>query len=302
MSNLNAPHFQDANKAREYLENLRWPNGPVCPHCGSINEHYQLKGKSTRPGLWKCKDCRKQFSVTVGTVFERSKIPLNIWLQATFLLCSSKKGMSAHQIHRMLGITYKTAWFMCHRIREAMTVNPAGLLGSGGGTVEADETYWGNERGKKKRRAYHHKMKIVSLVEREGDVRSFHIPHVNGHTLRPILRAQIAEEARLMTDDARVYGPLGGIFSFHGVVSHSAKQYVDGDITTNSIESVFSLLKRGLNGTFHHVSEEHLQRYLHEFDFRYNLRASQGYNDVDRTEVCLRAISGKRLTYRNTRG
>lgn len=298
MSNLNAPHFQDANKAREYLERLRWPDGPVCPHCGSVNEHYQLKGKSTRPGLWKCKDCRKQFSVTVGTVFERSKIPLNVWLQATFLLCSSKKGISAHQIHRMLGVTYKTAWFMCHRIREAMTSKPDGLLGSGGGTVEADETYWGNQPGARKRRGYQHKMKIVALVERGGDVRSFHVPHVSGKTLRPILKAQIASDARLMTDEFGGYTKLGREFAFHGVVNHSAGVYADGDITTNSIESVFSLLKRGLMGTFHHVSEEHLQRYLHEFDFRYNLRSSQGYDDTDRTDVALIGIAGKRLTYR----
>ncbi len=238
--------------------------------------------------------------MTVGTVFERSKIPLNIWLQATFLLCSSKKGISAHQIHRMLGVTYKTAWFMCHRIREAMTSNPEGLLGSGGGTVEADETYWGNQPGKRKRRGYDHKMKIVALVERGGDVRSYHVPHVSAATLRPILKSQIAQEAHLMTDEHAGYKLVGREFASHGVVKHSAGDYAHGDVTTNSIESVFSLLKRGLNGTFHHVSEEHLQRYLHEFDFRYNLRISRGFNDADRTNAALRGIVGKRLTYRNT--
>ncbi|MGH9436693.1 MAG: IS1595 family transposase [Terriglobia bacterium] len=295
MSNLNAPHFQDADKARRYLERLRWPHGPICPHCGSECDHYQLKGKSTRPGLWKCRDCRKQFSVTVGTVFERSKIPLHVWLQATFLLCSSKKGMSSHQLHRMLGVTYKTAWFMTHRIREAMTIKPTGLLGSGGGTVEADETYWGNAPGKTKRRGYEHKMKIVALVERDGDVRSFHVQHVSGKTLRPILKAQIAPEAHLMTDEFGGYCRLGREFASHGVVNHSAGVYADGDITTNTIESVFSLLKRGLIGTFHHVSEEHLQRYLHEFDFRYNRRK---IDDIERTDEALVNIVGKRLTYR----
>jgi len=298
MSNLNAPHFQDADKAREYLERLRWPNGPVCPHCGSESDHYRIKGKSARPGLWKCKDCRKQFSVTVGTVFHRSKVPLNIWLQATFLLCSSKKGISAHQVHRMLGVTYKTAWFMCHRIREAMNNPHIGLLGSGGGTVEADETYWGQSKGRQKRRGYDHKMKIVALVERDGDVRSFHVPHVNAKTLAPILQAQIAADAKLMTDELAVYRPIGKLFASHGVVNHTKKIYADGEVTTNTIESVFSLLKRGLMGTFHHVSEEHLQRYLHEFDFRYNMRSSQGYQDIDRTDVALIGIAGKRLTYR----
>ncbi len=175
MSNLSAPHFHDDDKAREYLEALRWPNGRVCPHCGSIGEHYKLEGETTRPGLYKCADCREQFTVTVGTVFERSKVPLSKWLMAVYLLCTSKKGISSHQLHRTLGVTYKTAWFMTHRIREAMTSNPDGLLGGGGGTVEADETYWGNnKRTVGPGRGYAHKMKVVSLVERGGQVRSFH--------------------------------------------------------------------------------------------------------------------------------
>lgn len=186
MSNLNAPHFQDANKAREYLEALRWANGRVCPHCGAVGEHYILNGKTTRPGLYKCSDCREQFSVTVGTVFERSKIALNVWLQAVFLLCSSKKGMSAKQIERMLGVTYKTAWFMCHRIREAMTNPNGGLLGGSGGVVEVDETYWGNiDKKPAKQRGWAHKMKIVSLVERDGNKRSFHVANVNINTRCP---------------------------------------------------------------------------------------------------------------------
>lgn len=187
MTDLTASHFTDADKAREYLEALRWPTGAVCPHCGSVGEHYALKGKSHRPGLWKCSDCREQFSVTVGTVFERSKIALNKWLLAVHLMCASKKGMSAHQIHRMLNVTYKTAWFMCHRIREAMN-SEGGMFGSGGEPVEVDETYWGNTKPRaKKARGYDHKMKIVSLVERGGDKKTVHVPRMNATTLRPIL-------------------------------------------------------------------------------------------------------------------
>jgi transposase-like protein len=193
-ANLLAPHFQDADKAREYLEALRWPDGVICPHCGVISDHYKLQGKSTRPGLWKCKDCRKQFTVIVGTVFSDSKIPLNKWLLAVHLICASKKAISSHQLHRMLGVTYKSAWFMTHRIREAMKSENGGLLGSGGGTVEADETYWGND-GKKPRnaRGYQHKMKIVSLVERGGEKRSVVVRNVNAKSLREVLDANISK-------------------------------------------------------------------------------------------------------------
>ncbi|MGH9437819.1 MAG: IS1595 family transposase [Terriglobia bacterium] len=295
VTTLDAPRFHNEEAARKHLEAMRWPHGPECPHCGGTERNVALKGKSHRPGLYFCGDCRKQFTVTVGTVFERSKIPLHKWVLATHLLCASKKGMSSHQLHRMLGVTYKTAWFMTHRIREAMTITPSGQLGRGGKTVEADETYWGNQPGKRKRRGYEHKMKVLALVERDGDVRSFHVPAVNAKTLRPILRQQIAAEAKLMTDEAGVYRPLGKDFASHGVVNHSAGVYADGDLSTNTIESVFSLLKRGLVGTFHHVSEEHLQRYLHEFDFRYNNRK---ITDEERSDHALRSIGGKRLTYK----
>lgn len=296
-SNLSAPHFQDADKAREYLEALRWPNGPVCPHCGSAAEHYKLEGKSHRPGLWKCKDCREQFSVTVGTVFERSKIPLNVWLQAVYLLCSSKKGMSSHQLHRTLGVTYKTAWFMTHRIREAMSSSPDGLLGNGGGHVEVDETFWGNNKKVKgtKGRGYAHKMKVLSLVERGGEVRSFHVPNVTAKTLKPILQAQIAKEAHLMTDEMSSYTGVGREFANHSVVRHSAKEYARGEAHTNTVEGYFSILKRGLIGTYHHVGEQHLLRYVKEFDFRYNNRK---VTDVERAANALKGIAGKRLTYR----
>jgi transposase-like protein len=265
---LNQPQFQDADQAREYLEAIRWPQGAVCPHCGSAAQHYKLEGKATRPGVYKCSDCREQFTVTVGTLFEDSKVGLDKWLMACYLMSCSKKGISSKQLERMLGVSYKTAWFMSHRIREAMT-SEGGLLGSGGGPVEVDETYWGNV-GKQPEgaRGGDHKMKILSLVDREGEKRSFHVTSVNADTLRPIMTAQIDKKARLMTDDAKVYNKIGKHFASHESVNHSAKEYARGDVTTNTVESSFAILKRGLYGTFHSVSEKHLQRYANEFDFR----------------------------------
>lgn len=299
---LNQPHFQDADKAREYLEALRWSNGVVCPHCGVVDHAYVLKGEKHRAGLYKCGGCRKQFTVTVGTVFERSKIALNVWLQAVHLMCASKKGISSLQLQRMLGVTYKTAWFMSHRIREAMTTNPDGLLGAGGGTVEADETYWGNSKRSKIGRKYKgrggdHKEKIVALVERDGNVRSFHVKAVNGETLRKILTEQIAADANLMTDELRLYKPIGKEFASHQTVKHSAKEYARGNAHTNTIEGFFSILKRGLIGTFHHVGRQHLKRYVKEFDFRYNNRKT---TDAERTRAALEGIGGKRLMYRHS--
>lgn len=300
---LNQPHFQDADKAREYLEALRWPNGVVCPHCGVVGGHYQLKGKATRPGVYKCGSCSDQFTVTVGTVFERSKIALNLWLQAVHLMCASKKGVSAKQIERMLGVTYKTAWFMCHRIREAMAPDYSGMLGGGGNAVEVDETYWGNKAAAREKRNNSEKMKIVSLVDREKGVkRSFHVPTITGETLRPLLKAQINGQTHLMTDEAKYYTILGRTYLMHSTVNHSKKEYARGTVTTNTVESSFALLKRGLVGTFHHVSEHHLQRYCNEFDFRWNMRASQGFNDIMRTNAALKSIGGKRLTYRRLDG
>lgn len=297
MCNLNQPRFHDDTAAREYLEATLWPHGPVCPHCGTIGTAY----KTSKPGLYRCAEslCRKDFTVTVGTVFERSKIALHKWLLASFLICSSKKGMSAHQLHRTIGVTYKTAWFMTHRLREAMTDGSTAPLGGNGGAVEVDETYWGNT-GKQRKgdRGYEHKMKVVSLVERDGKKRSFHIANVTAATLRPILKAQIAGNSRLMTDEARVYIKVGREFAEHGVVNHGAGEYARDDITTNAVESSFAILKRGLYGTFHHVSEAHLQRYATEFDFRWNHRTKLGFNDVQRTDAALKGISGKRLTYR----
>jgi transposase-like protein len=307
---LNQPHFQDPDKAREYLEALRWPTAPVCPHCGSVNEkHLKLEGgsKHYRPGLYKCADCYQQFSVTIGTVFERSKIPLNVWLQAVHLMCASKKGISSKQLERMLGVTYKTAWFMAHRIREAMTSDPTNLLGGPGssGIVEADETYWGTAKDSegikypaKTGGGYSPKMKIFSLIERQGAKRSYHVPNVNVANLAPILKAQVAQSARLMTDEATFYKKPGQHFTSHESVNHSKEEYARGDVTTNTAESSFAILKRGLYGTFHSVSEQHLQRYANEFDFRWNTRQSLGFNDLNRFDAALAGIQGKRLTYR----
>jgi len=293
---LDNPIFQDADRAREYLEAIRWPNGPVCPHCGVIDSSYALNGKAHRPGLYKCAECRKQYSVTVGTLFERSHIPLHQWLMCVHLLCASKKGHSSHQIHRMLGVTYKTAWFMTHRIREAMK-DPffTGRMGGSGKIVEADETFWGNP---KKRgtpgRGYAHKEKIFSLVERNGKVRSFHVESVAGPTLKGIMRHQIHEDTAIMTDDSGSYKGTDEFFASHDAVCHSHHEYVRGEIHTNTIENYFSILKRGLTGVYQHVSKKHLRKYVGEFDFRYNNR---DVSDSERSAIALRGIAGKRLLY-----
>jgi transposase-like protein len=296
MCAIDQPHFKDDDAAFAYLEGIRWPQGPVCAHCGTINHAYALKNHRYRCGS---KGCRKDFSVRVGTVFEDSPIKLHKWLLAAYLVCSSKKGISSHQLHRMLGVTYKTAWFMSHRLREAMNMPAETPMGGDGGPVEVDETYWGNV-GKQKpgARGGDHKMKVVSLVERSGQKRSFHVPNVTAATLRPILTKQISEKARLMTDEAKVYTKVGKEFASHETVNHSAEEYARGDVTTNTVEASFSLLKRGLIGTFHHVGEQHLQRYVTEFDFRWNHRTALGVSDTQRTAAMLKAIGGKRLTYK----
>lgn len=306
------PRFIDETAAREHLEAIRWPTGPVCPHCGGIERNSKITAKTkngARPGLYFCGDCREQFTVTVGTVFERSKIPLHKWLLANHLMCSSKKGMSAHQLHRTLGITYKSAWFMAHRLREAMTSTETGPLGGSGETVEVDETYWGNKkRYGKGPRGFGHKMKVVSLVERNGDKRSFHVANVTAKTVTPILREQVSKKARLMTDENKVYKKVGKEFASHESVNHSIGEYVRDDATTNTVESSFAIFKRGLYGTFHHVSEAHLQRYATEFDFKWNHREKRnkvdgkwitvGFTDSQRADASLKGIGGKRLTYK----
>ncbi|WP_421882172.1 IS1595 family transposase [Pacificispira sp.] len=298
MSVLSKPYFHDEAAAFAKLEEIVWPNGPICPHCGGRERIYELKGKSTRQGLKKCGHCRKQFTVRVGTVFESSHIPLHKWFQAAYLMASSKKGISAHQLHRTLEITYKSAWFMAHRLREAMRDNsdPMGALGGQNKVVEADETYVG---GKAKNRAYKEPPKkeaVVSLVERDGRVKSFHLKTVTAKTLRPILVTQIDRKSYLMTDESLVYIKTGEEFAGHGTVNHSVDEYVrhGSFMHTNTVESFFSLLKRGLHGAYHHVSQQHLKRYLAEFDFRHNAR---GVSDAERSELILRGIGGKRLVY-----
>jgi transposase-like protein len=307
MSDLHQKQFQNPDAAREYLEAQVWPNGPVCPHCGGIERNSPLHGKAHRKGLYFCGDCRTQFTVTVGSCFERSKIPLHKWLMAVHLLCSSKKGMSSHQLHRMLGVTYKTAWFMTHRIREAFKPAGTGTLGGGGKIVEADETYYGVRDKERNKKAGHHRHKIVALVQRDGDTRSFHIANVDAATLRPILLGQIDKQTHLMTDGAHFYKPIGKSFKAHESVNHTHGEYarkssITADLVahTNTVESFFSLLKRGLYGTYHHVSEAHLQRYCTEFSFRFSHRTALGFTDQQRADVALSRIGGKRLTYRRT--
>jgi transposase-like protein len=307
MFDISDPKFHDKDAAREHLESLRWPDGAVCPRCGGCEKIYAIKpnqDKKIRPGLYKCGDCRRQFTVTVGTLFEGSKMPLNKWLMAVHLMCASKKGISAHQLHRMLGITYKSAWFMAHRIREAMRPDGGGMLGGSGKQVEVDETF-GNERKPrsqgKKGRGYHHKSKVLSLVERGGHVRSFHVPSVNAATLKPYLKEQINADSDLITDEASQYTKIGREFAKHDFVSHGIGEYVRGSIHTNTVEGYFSIFKRGLKGSFHHISQKHLKRYLCEFDFRYNHRAALDVSDAQRAEIALRGIEGKRLMYRDSR-
>jgi len=290
--------FHDEAAAREYLENIRWPNGSVCPHCGGADRQSKLEGKSHRAGLYFCGHCRDQYTVTVGTVFERSKIALHKWVYATHMICTSKKGVSSKQLERVLGVTYKTAWFMSHRIREAMK-SEGGMLGGGGSTVEADEVFIAPDRNKKLRPTGK-KQSVVALVEREGGVRSFHVPDVTAKTLKQKLRENVLRKTNIMTDEAWAYKKLSNEFLSHDTVRHSAKEYVRDETHTNTVEGYFSILKRGIYGVYQHVSSQHLSRYLAEFDFRYNNRSKLGVEDAQRTVNLLKGIQGKRLTYRRT--
>ena len=292
-----AKHFSDEEKARELLERMRWPDGPVCPHCGVIGNHYRLTPKPeskrpVRPGTLKCKDCRKQFSITVGTIFHRSHIPLTKWLLAVYLMCSSKKGVSAHQLHRMLGITYKSAWFMAHRIREAMKQSPMATKLSG--VIEADETYVGGKAKGKRGRGAANKTPVVALVQREGKVRSSVIERLTGENLKGYVKDNVEAVSTIMTDELSSYKGLGDHFVKHEVIKHSAKEYVRGQVHTNTAEGYFSILKRGIGGIYHHVSKHHLPRYLAEFDFRYNAR---NLSDAQRTVRAIVGVTGKRLRY-----
>jgi transposase-like protein len=295
--------FQDPAAAREWLESRLWPEGPICGHCGAVD---QAKALSSRPGTYQCNSCRKQFTVTVGTVFERSHIPLNKWLMATFLFCASKKGVSAHQMHRMLDITYKSAWFMMHRLREAVTpTGDEGPLGGRGKVVEADETYFGTADGKTRRKfsGMGHKMKVLSLVERGGSIRSKRIKNATKAEVGGILRANIHPESILHTDGSWIYREIGASKK-HEFVDHSISYVGLGQngrkVHTNTLEGYFSVFKRGMVGTYQHIGEQHLNRYLAEFDFRQNTRAKMGIGDEARAEIALKGIVGKRLTYRQT--
>lgn len=303
MSILSADHFHNEEAAYAWVEARVWPNGPVCPHCGETERIGKLKGKSTRIGVHKCYKCRKPFTVKVGTIFEDSHIPLRFWLQAIHLIASSKKGISANQLHRTLGVTLKSAWFLGHRVREAMRVGSfAAPLGGNGssGVVEADETFIGKKKGvKKPKGGTGHKHAVLSLVERGGDVRSVHVPDVTARTVVPIVNDNIAREARVMTDNAATYYNKLEAAS-HEAVNHADGEYVRGDVHTNTVEGYFSIFKRGMKGVYQHCGERHLHRYLAEFDFRYNNRVGRGIGDAERADRILVGVVGKRLTYRTT--
>ncbi len=314
---LSARVLQNEADAIAWVEARVWPEGPVCPHCGGVERISKMGGKATRIGLWKCYQCRKQFTVKVGTVFESSHVPMHLWLQAMYLLCSSKKGISSNQLHRTLGVTLKTAWFMAHRIREAMRVVGVEPMGGAGTIVESDETYIckldsaPTGRGAKPK-GYGHKNAVLTLVERGGSARSFHIDGNAISDIMPIVRENIAREATVMTDEAKHYYDVADDFAGHKTVKHSAEEYVrnefwiEGDklhiesIHTNTVEGYYSIFKRGMKGVYQHCKEKHLHRYLAEFDFRYSNRVRLGVDDVERTERAVKGIVGKRLTYRTS--
>jgi transposase-like protein len=311
MSILTKPHFHDEASAFKMVESIIWPHGPVCPHCGEAERIYVLNGVRSKPskknpegilrhGLKKCGACRKQFTVRVGTLFEDSHLPLRIWLQAFHLLCSSKKGISSHQLHRTLEITYEAAWFLSHRIREAMRCGSFAVpMGGAGGVVEVDETFIGNKPGAPVKRGYGHKNAILSLVDRKsGEVRSFHVDGTKASDLIPIIKANVAKETAIMTDEAGQYHNLGADFASHESVNHGKEEYVRGDVHTNTVEGYYSVFKRGMKGVYQHCKEKHLHRYVAEFDFRYTNRTARGCEDQERAARALQGVKGKRLTYR----
>lgn len=302
------PIFQDEEKAREALEAVRWPNGPVCPHCGNADpERIALIGgtkKSHRPGLRYCNECKKQFTVTVGTVFERSKIPLTKWWMAAHMFNSGKNGVSAHEIHRSLGITYKSAWFMMHRLREAMKDLAPEPMGGEGQSIQADETYYGNssKRAKGYKKGHSHKASVVALVEPKGRARVFHVKRATKQAVREILVTNARRSSELHTDESNLYREVGKEFAAHKTVEHGSNAsgfFVGKDgQTTNAAENFFGNFKRSMRGTYRLCSEQHLARYLCEFEFRHNHRAGLGFNDGERTALAMKGIEGKRLTYR----
>jgi transposase-like protein len=305
--NLTDPVFTDEAKARAHLEAIRWPDGPVCPHCGSLDKVYRLSGKSHRPGLIHCNNCDGSFTVTTGSVMESSHVPLNKWVLAYRLMAGSKKGISAHQMHRTISVTYKTAWFMCHRIRESMRDAAPTPMGGEGKIIESDEAYWGTKdvetdpkmkRRRKGKPGPGGKHRILTLVERGGRSRSFKMDDLRTETIHRVLRENASTKSRLMTDEGTDHN-----FEFvsHEKVKHGAMEYVRGDVTTNTVEGFFSVFKRGMRGTYQHCGGQHLQRYLDEFDFRYSNRAALGVGDAERALRAIKGAEGKRLTYRQPR-
>jgi transposase-like protein len=306
--------FHDEVAARQHMEAIRWPNGPFCPHCGSVDKITLLEGKSHRPGLHQCNACRGHFTVTNGTVMERSHIPLAKWVLAFHLMAASKKGISAHQLHRMLKVTYKTAWFMCHRIREAMTDKAPSPMGGPGSVIEADEMYHGKRetpaqlsRGrvrkptKKGRSGPAEKREIIGLVERGGVSRMTHVNHITAKNLREHVVTNVSRQSQLHTDESRLYMKLGEEFAAHKTVHHGADEFARGKganlVTTNSVEGMFGIFKRGMTGVYQHCGEQHLQRYLNEFSFRYNTRTKLGFTDTERAVLAIQGAEGKRLMY-----
>ncbi|GAA6176987.1 IS1595 family transposase [Sulfitobacter pacificus] len=328
MSVLSAPYMHDEAAAFAHVEAMLWADGPVCPHCGVVDSAYKLEGVRTkaskknpggkeRHGLWKCRECRKQFTVRKGTIFEESHLPLHLWLQAIHLMVSSKKGISSHQLHRVLGITYKSAWFLTHRIRECMRGGALAGFGNGGGIVEVDETFIGEDKEvvkayqsvkktKSKPRGVAHKHKMLTLIDRDTkQAKSIVVDDLSKSTLIPILQENIAKEAYVMTDEARQYEGIGAgnVFDAHGWTNHSAGEYVnleDREMHTNTVEGFYSIFKRGMKGVYQHCGKQHLHRYAAEFDFRYNNRIANGVDDLERSQIALRSVVGKRLTYVRT--
>lgn len=314
MSILSKPYFHDEKAAFEYVESILWADGPECPHCGGLERAYKLEGVRTKPsrknpegkerhGLWKCGHCRKQFTVRKGSIFEESHLPMTKWLQAIYLMCSSKKGISAHQLHRVLEVQYKTAWFLAHRIREAMSQGALNPFGMGGGGVEIDETFIGTEPGAVKKRNFRHKMKVLTLVDRDTkQARSVVIDDLKPTTIAPIVNANVSTEAKILTDQARHYKYMMGRFKGgHHTVNHTDKEYVswtNPEVHTQTVENYYSVFKRGMKGTYQHCAKHHLHRYLAEFDFRYNHRSANGVEDGERAVLALRGVKGKRLTYK----
>lgn len=307
---LEAVHFHNEDAAFAHVESVLWPTGPNCPHCGNADASRitKMQGDTTRPGLYNCKECRKPFTVRMGTVFESSHLPLHLWLQIIHLMCASKKGISTRQIQRMLVCSMKTAWFLGHRIREALGTREPGQMGGEDSIVEIDETFIGKKEGFEKRRGSAHKNVILSLVERGGSVRSFHVDSTKKVDVLPIIKAQVAKKTHVMTDEAAQYAQLENEFAEHDVVDHSRKEYAYADrktgtiITVNSAESYYAVFKRGMFGTYQWCSEKHLHRYVAEFDFRHSNRSKVGVDDTERANRALIGVKGKRLTYETAKG